>query len=60
MDTPTFQNATENKDATIRCEVKGNPDPTVTWYHNGVQIICEYKNFFNNNIFFPVYLSDMR
>lgn len=42
MDTPIFQNATENKDATIRCEVKGNPEPSVSWYYNGQQIICKY------------------
>lgn len=42
MDTPIFQNATENKDATIRCEVKGNPEPSVSWYYNGQQIVCKY------------------
>lgn len=46
MDTPIFQNATENKDATIRCEVKGNPEPSVSWYYNGQQIICEFIFFF--------------
>ncbi|XP_053677613.1 neural cell adhesion molecule 2-like [Anopheles nili] len=34
-DTNTVQTAVEDKDATIRCEVKGHPQPTVTWHFNG-------------------------
>lgn len=42
MDTPTVQSAQENNDATIRCEVKGDPEPAVSWYFNGLPIIREY------------------
>uniref|UniRef100_A0A182NEE1 Neural cell adhesion molecule 1 n=1 Tax=Anopheles dirus TaxID=7168 RepID=A0A182NEE1_9DIPT len=34
-DTSTVQTAVEDKDATIRCEVKGHPEPSVSWYFNG-------------------------
>ncbi|XP_062704961.1 neural cell adhesion molecule 2 [Aedes albopictus] len=34
-DTSTVQTATEDKDATIRCEVRGHPEPSVSWYFNG-------------------------
>lgn len=53
MDTPIFQNATENKDATIRCEVKGNPEPSVSWYYNGQQIVCKYRCLSSFLMHFP-------
>ncbi|XP_049549195.1 limbic system-associated membrane protein isoform X2 [Anopheles darlingi] len=34
-DTSNVQTAVEDKDATIRCEVKGHPEPSVSWYFNG-------------------------
>ncbi|XP_058453999.1 neural cell adhesion molecule 2-like [Malaya genurostris] len=34
-DTRTVQTAVEDKDATIRCEVRGHPEPSVSWYFNG-------------------------
>lgn len=34
-DTNTVQTAAEDKDATIRCEVRGHPEPSVSWYFNG-------------------------
>ncbi|XP_055591877.1 neural cell adhesion molecule 2-like [Uranotaenia lowii] len=34
-DTNTVQTAVEDKDATIRCEVRGHPEPSVSWYFNG-------------------------
>uniref|UniRef100_A0A182J736 Neural cell adhesion molecule 1 n=2 Tax=Anopheles atroparvus TaxID=41427 RepID=A0A182J736_ANOAO len=42
-DTSTVQTAVEDKDATIRCEVKGHPEPSVSWYFNGQPL------FFTNN-----------
>uniref|UniRef100_A0A1S4H1B3 Neural cell adhesion molecule 1 n=1 Tax=Anopheles gambiae TaxID=7165 RepID=A0A1S4H1B3_ANOGA len=42
-DTNTVQTAVEDKDATIRCEVKGHPEPSVSWYFNGQPL------FFSNN-----------
>lgn len=45
MDTPTVQSAREKNDATIRCEVKGDPEPDVSWYFNGQLIIREYDFF---------------
>ncbi|XP_035908761.1 neural cell adhesion molecule 2-like isoform X2 [Anopheles stephensi] len=42
-DTSTVQTAVEDKDATIRCEVKGHPEPSVSWYFNGQPL------FFSNN-----------
>lgn len=43
-DTNTVQTAVEDKDATIRCEVKGHPEPSVSWYFNGQPL------FFTNNL----------
>ncbi|XP_065095667.1 neural cell adhesion molecule 1-like [Ochlerotatus camptorhynchus] len=34
-DTNIVQSAAEDKDATIRCEVRGHPEPSVSWYFNG-------------------------
>ncbi|EDS35755.1 conserved hypothetical protein [Culex quinquefasciatus] len=34
-DTRTVQTAIEDKDATIRCEVRGHPEPSVSWSFNG-------------------------
>jgi Immunoglobulin domain len=45
MDTPPVQSAREDKDATILCEVKGDPEPSVSWYYNGRQIICKYDKY---------------
>ncbi|XP_058126256.1 neural cell adhesion molecule 2-like [Anopheles ziemanni] len=42
-DTKTVQTAVEDKDATIRCEVKGHPEPSVSWNFNGQPL------FFTNN-----------
>lgn len=41
-DTSTVQTATEDKDATIRCEVRGHPEPSVSWYFNGQPLFREY------------------
>lgn len=35
MDTPTVQSARENAEAIISCKVKGDPEPSVSWYFNG-------------------------
>lgn len=35
LDTPAIQNASEHQDATIRCEVEGDPEPKVTWQVKG-------------------------
>lgn len=35
MDTPTVQSARENTEAIISCRVKGDPEPSVSWYFNG-------------------------
>jgi len=43
MDTPIIQSAREGSDDTIRCEVKGDPEPTVMWYFNGQSILCIKK-----------------
>ncbi|XP_049311508.1 neural cell adhesion molecule 1 [Bactrocera dorsalis] len=37
----TILTVKEGKDAFIRCEVKGEPQPNVTWYYNGQPIIVE-------------------
>lgn len=34
-DTNVIQTAVEDRDATIRCEVRGHPEPSVSWYFNG-------------------------
>lgn len=36
-----IQDAQEEKDATIQCKVKGMPEPKISWYFNGQQIICK-------------------
>lgn len=35
MDTPIVQSARENSEALITCMVKGDPEPSVSWYYNG-------------------------
>ena len=35
LDTATNQTATEYQNLTVRCEVDGDPMPTVTWTVNG-------------------------
>ncbi|XP_017467825.1 PREDICTED: igLON family member 5 [Rhagoletis zephyria] len=37
----TILTVKEGKDAFIRCEVKGEPQPNVTWHYNGQPIIVE-------------------
>lgn len=42
----------EYEDVTIRCEVKGHPQPTITWEHNGLSLMEKFdskrKVYFNN------------
>ncbi|XP_004527295.1 hemicentin-1 isoform X1 [Ceratitis capitata] len=40
----TILTVKEGKDAFIRCEVKGEPQPNVTWHYNGQPIIVEYNS----------------
>ena len=35
VDTATHQTASEYQNLTVRCEVDGDPQPTVTWTVNG-------------------------
>lgn len=45
MDTPIVQLAREHRDATIRCEIKGDPEPKISWDYNGKAIKCKiYKS----------------
>ncbi|CAO1325840.1 unnamed protein product, partial [Diamesa serratosioi] len=36
---PNVQTAKEDQDATIKCKVKGVPEPKISWYFNGQQIV---------------------
>ncbi|XP_026463472.1 hemicentin-1-like [Ctenocephalides felis] len=45
MDTPNEQYAPENKDATVRCEVRGDPEPKVSWQLNGQQIALPSERY---------------
>ncbi|XP_055709346.1 neural cell adhesion molecule 2 [Phlebotomus papatasi] len=38
VDTPIVQLAREHRDATIRCEIKGDPEPKISWDYNGKAI----------------------
>lgn len=40
----TILTVKEGKNAFIRCEVKGEPQPNVTWHYNGQPIIVEGKS----------------
>ncbi|XP_063706818.1 neural cell adhesion molecule 2-like [Culicoides brevitarsis] len=45
MDTPTLQNTTENNDVTIRCGVKGIPEPSAAWYYSGKKILFPHEKY---------------
>lgn len=60
MDTPVVQSAREDKDAMIQCMVKGDPEPTVSWYFNGQLLNCKYKNWEENTNFTELGLDNIQ
>lgn len=32
-----------------QCQVRGNPKPTITWYHNGAQFRSTFTRYVNGN-----------
>lgn len=52
----TILTVKEGKDAFIRCEVKGEPQPNVTWYYNGQPIIVECKLNYSFNCTIYIYI----
>lgn len=50
MDTPIVQSARENSEALITCMVKGDPEPSVSWYYNGQILNGTYLNQNRTNI----------
>ncbi|XP_059613133.1 neural cell adhesion molecule 1-like [Phlebotomus argentipes] len=45
VDTPIVQLAREHRDATIRCEVKGDPEPLISWDYNGKPIQFPHEKY---------------
>lgn len=35
VESPSVQQAREDQVGVIRCKVKGDPTPTISWYYNG-------------------------
>ncbi|XP_055683209.1 neural cell adhesion molecule 1-A-like [Lutzomyia longipalpis] len=45
VDTPIVQLAREHRDATIRCEVKGDPEPVISWDYNGKSLQFPHEKY---------------
>ncbi|GAB0095936.1 Neural cell adhesion [Sergentomyia squamirostris] len=45
VDTPIVQQAREHRDITIRCEVKGYPEPVISWDYNGQSIQFPHEKY---------------
>lgn len=59
MDTPIVQSARENSEALITCMVKGDPEPSVSWYYNGQLLNGMYLNHNCTNIELDIKLIEM-
>lgn len=46
IDTQVIQSVKENDEAIIKCMVTGDPDPSLSWYYNGLPI---NRKFYSRN-----------
>ena len=42
MDFPSNKHLTEGESVTFKTAVSGNPEPTLTWYHEGIKLKSDY------------------
>ena len=42
MDFPSDKHLTEGESVTFKTAVSGNPEPTLTWYHEGIELKSDY------------------
>ena len=42
MEFPSNKHLTEGESATFKIAVSGNPEPTLTWYHEGIELKSDY------------------